>query len=474
MPDRPSPVAPPAPGARPSLREPGAILLVSCYELGHQPLGLAFPCAFLARAGFAPAAADLAIGPLPAEAVRRARLVAVSVPMHTALRIGIAAARRVRELNPDAIIAFYGSYAQLNRAHLLAGIGDVVLGGEAEAALVTVAESVERGGDPRAAGGIGLTRLDFPVPARDALPPLERYATCEIAGERRLAGAVEASRGCLHLCRHCPIPPVYGGRFFVVPPDVVLADIRWLVAHGARHITFADPDFLNGPRHAVRIAEALHDQHPTLTFDFTAKVEHLRRHRDLLPRFARAGCAFIVTAAESLSDRVLEALDKGHTRADLEAVLRAVRAEGMTLRPSWLPFTPWTSLDDYLEMLEWLAVEDLVACVEPVQLSIRLLVPPGSLLLDRPDLRPHLRGLDAERLSWRWAHPDARMERLHATVSEIVHRANHSGEDVVTTFERVRVAARALARGSLRPAAALATHAERRPVPPRLTEPWFC
>ncbi len=457
------------------LRGPGDILLVSCYELGHQPLGLAYPMAFLERAGFAPAAVDLAVARLDADAVRRARLVAISVPMHTALRIGVEAARAVRASNPAATICFYGLYAHLNREYLLGGPGDLVLGGEVEDRLVAVAEALDRGESPTAAAGPLLAKLDFPVPSRDRLPSLDRYAALEADGERRLAAAVEASRGCLHGCRHCPIPPVYGGRFFVVPAEIVLEDIRRLAARGARHITFADPDFLNGPGHALRITTALHDEHPAMTFDFTAKVEHLRRHGDLLPRLARAGCAFIVTAAESLSDLVLEKLDKGHTRADLEAALRAVRAEGITLRPSWLPFTPWTTFDDYLELLDWLAAEDLVPCVEPVQLAIRLLIPPGSALLARPELQPCLRGLDAEAFTWRWEHPDPRMERLYRTVSEIAHWGNHTRESPGRTFTKVRDAAHALAAGPRRPPeAARATHAERRPVPPRLTEPWFC
>src|SRR5437870_10965765 len=95
------------------LRADGAVLLLSCYELGHQPLGLASPLAFLQRAGFAPAALDLAVEPLDSDAVRRARLVALSVPMHTALRLGGEAARRIRALQPSAHVAFYGHYAAL-------------------------------------------------------------------------------------------------------------------------------------------------------------------------------------------------------------------------------------------------------------------------------------------------------------------------------------------------------------------------
>ncbi len=454
-----------------TLREPGAVLLVSCYELGHQPVGLAFPAAFLERAGFRPAAVDLAVEPLDEAAVRRARLVAIAVPMHTALRIGVQAAARIRALNPRAAVCFFGLYAVLNRAWLLERCADAVLGGESEAQLVALADALERG-EPLRSPPAHVGRLDFPAPSRGALPALTRYAAFERDGERRVAGAVEASRGCLHECLHCPIPPVYGGRFFVVPPDVVLADVRLQVAAGARHITFVDPDFLNGPRHALRIVEAMHAEFPDLSFDFTAKIEHLVRHRDLLPRLAAAGAAFAVSAVESLSDLVLRNLDQGHTRADVARALELTRAAGIALRPSLLPFTPWTTVDDYVELVDWAAREALVDSVDPVQWAIRLLVPPGSALLGTPALRPFLGPLDQENFAWTWTHPDPAMERLHRTVSGIAHAANHDRERTAVVFERIRAAAYAAA--GRRPAAASATHAERRPVAPRLTEPWFC
>ena len=82
------------------MRAPGEVLLVSCYELGHQPLAVAWPAAFLQARGYAPAVMDVSVEPFDADKARRARVVAVSVPMHTALRVGVALIGRVREVNP--------------------------------------------------------------------------------------------------------------------------------------------------------------------------------------------------------------------------------------------------------------------------------------------------------------------------------------------------------------------------------------
>jgi radical SAM superfamily enzyme YgiQ (UPF0313 family) len=440
-------------------------------------LAAASPLGFLERAGFAPTALDIAVEPFDLEKIARARLVAISVPMHTALRLGVRVAERVREINPLAAICFYGLYAALNADYLLEHGADYCIGGECEAPLVTLAEAVEAGTSGAIEGVIQrewaaapfLRRLPFALPVRTALPTLDKYARLEHQGESRVSGYVEASRGCLHLCTHCPIPPVYGGRFFVVPPEVVLEDIRNQVRAGATHITFGDPDFLNGPGHAMKVVRAMHAEFPQLSFDFTAKVEHILERRALFPELGRLGCLFMISAVESLSDAVLTVLEKNHTKADVIEALGIVRGAGITFRPTWVAFTPWTTLDDCREVLDFVEEHDLIDHVDPVQYSIRLLVPPGSYLLDRPAMKPYLGPLDQASFSYRWVHPDPRLDRLHKEVSALVEKDAQAGEDPALTFYRVK----ALAAGR-NPDRVLPRLPLDRLRAPRLSEPWFC
>jgi len=423
---------------------------------------------------------DVSVEPFDVERVRRATLVAISVPMHTALRVGVGVAERVRAVNPGCHISFYGLYATLNAEYLLAHAADSVIGGEAEEPLAELTRAIEAHGSatgtsmtvPGRVARPHLKRLDLPLPSRSQLPGLKSYARLERDGRHELVGYVEASRGCLHMCRHCPIPPIYAGRFFAVSAEIVLADIRQQVAVGATHVTFGDPDFLNGPTHALRLARALHAEFPSVTFDFTAKIEHLLRRRAHLRELSDLGCLFIVSAAESLSDVVLGHLAKGHARADIVAALADCRAAGLALRPTWVAFTPWTTLDDYRGMLDFVAAEALIDQTDPVQYSLRLLVPRGSLLLDSPAMRPHLGELDRELFSYRWAHPDPRMDRLQTVVAAVVADAADRGEDSALTFDRVSMLADQEA--GLAPRPASPRLAPDRARPPRMTEPWFC
>lgn len=463
------------------MRGPGDILLVSCYELGHQPWNLASPLAYLRQRGYDPATADTSVEPLTDEAIRRARLVALSVPMHTALRLGVQVAERVRRVNPTAHITFYGLYAWLNRDYLLPRVGDTVVGGEYEEPLCGLAQALERGEPAWVVPGIAdadhlaepyRERLPFVLPQRDGLPTLDHYARFRDGDALALAGYVEASRGCLHTCSHCPITPVYGGRFFIVPRELVLDDIRAQIAAGAQHVTFGDPDFLNGPGHVLPIVRAMHTEFPHLTWDATIKIEHILERRDLLPEMRRLGCAFILSAVESFSDNVLAHLAKGHSAADIHEALALTDAAGIPLRASFVAFTPWTTLDDFLDMLHFIEQHGMVEQVDPVQYTIRLLIPPGSALLGQPDTRDWLGALDAAAFTYRWAHPDPRMDDLYRAVSRLVEEAVARDEPTAQTFHRVKALAHE--RAGRQPTVFEMVPPAHQRIAPGLTEAWFC
>ena len=419
------------------------VLLVSTYELGHQPFGLASPAAWLAQAGAEVSCLDLAVEMLDEEAIRAAGLIAVYLPMHTATRLASIVVPRIRAFNSSAHLCFYGLYAPLNEVFLRTELGGgTVLGGEFESGLVSLYKRLSANGsialEPQPEPVISLIKQDFRVPRREGLPQLSRYAYVEMGQEgRRTVGYTEASRGCKHLCRHCPVVPVYGGRFFVVPRGVVIEDISQQVAGGAGHITFGDPDFFNGVGHAIRLVEELHGQFPDLTYDVTIKVEHLLKHAHHLETLARTGCLFVTTAVESVDDRVLAILDKGHTRDDFVRLVGLARRASLTLSPTFIPFLPWISRDGYLDLLRLLAGLGLVDYVAPVQLAIRLLVPEGSRLLAVPEMRQHLGNFDAAALSYRWSHPDPGMDVLQDRVHRAVEAGEAAGSSRRETFTEV-------------------------------------
>lgn len=473
------------------MRNRGDILLVSCYELGHPPFGVALLSGFLEKAGYLPETIDLSVSKLSKEKLSRAKLLGISVPMHTALRIGVKVAEQARKINPTCQIAFFGLYASLNADFLLgetslAGhvapakqLADFVIGGEVEESFVNMVQALSDD-KARPARTVSHLRLhSIAAPSRTTLPPLSKYAHLEKNGTRYLAGYVEASRGCRHLCRHCPIPPVYGGRFTIIPEEILLEDIAAQVALGAEHITFGDPDFLNGPNHSLKIVRQMHEKFPALTFDFTAKIEHLLQYQNLVPEFATLGCIFIISAVESLSHTVLRHLDKGHTRTDVIKAIKIVHENGIALRPSLVPFTPWESLDSYIELFDFAEHYQMIHHIDPIQYTVRLLIPPGSLLLSEPAMIPYLGPLVQESFSYQWKHPDSRMDVLQKQVSREVEQMTASNANSEDIFYQLRAIAIAMAEGrsivnlSLPPTGTKPVTQDQG-LPPRMTESWFC
>jgi radical SAM superfamily enzyme YgiQ (UPF0313 family) len=450
------------------------IVLISTYELGRQPFGLASPVAWLRKRGHRVVALDLARQSLDEAAISKAGLIGIYLPMHTATRLATQLIPQILDLNPRVHLCCYGLYAPMNVDYLFALGVSTILGGEFEEGLVQLAERVAANGNhsamPPKKSVTSMARLQFEVPDRSGMPAIEKYAHLIIPGDGfRIVGSTEASRGCKHLCRHCPIVPVYKGVFRIVSRDVVLEDIRRQVAAGAQHITFGDPDFFNGIRHAVDLVEAFHREFPNVTYDVTIKIEHLLKHRELLPALRDSGALFVISAVESVDDSVLQFLDKGHTREDFLRVIEIFRELQMTLHPTFVPFTPWTTLEGYLDLLRVIEQQGVIENVAPIQLGIRLLIPEGSRMLELEEVRRLILPFDPKSLAYPWKNSDPRVDVLSETVQEIAADAERQKLSRPATFESIWNAAHAAAG---LPVPKLNVTAQTQI--PFLSEPWYC
>jgi radical SAM superfamily enzyme YgiQ (UPF0313 family) len=455
------------------------VLLISTYDLGRQPFGLASPAAWLRQGGHAVTCLDVTRTKATEDAVRDADLIAFYLPMHTATRMALPLMDRVRAINPSAHLCAYGLYAPLNAVVLRAHGAHTILGPEFEADLAGLATSLDRDGpvSPTSRPGeiesatgerVEIGRVRFLTPDRTGLPPLTKYASLQVGSARKTVGYTEATRGCKHRCRHCPIVPVYDGRFRAVAADVVLADIRAQVAAGAEHITFGDPDFFNGPTHALTIVEGLAREFPGVTYDVTIKVEHLKQQAALLPRLRDTGCAFVTSAVESFDDDVLAKLEKGHTHADFVEVVERCQSIGLTLSPTFVAFTPWTTLEGYAGMLREIDRLGLVPAVSPIQYAIRLLIPQASRMLELDEIRARIVRFDPAALMHLWRHADPRVDTLQQDLEGLVGTRLNAPRDEM--FARVWEIAHAAAGVTAPRRAPLLSRA----AVPYLNEPWYC
>ncbi|MDA8263215.1 MAG: radical SAM protein [Actinomycetota bacterium] len=454
------------------------VLVASLYELGHQPLSSLSLAGALAERGHDPEIFDYdrADSGDVLSALHGHDALVISVPMHTASAIALGLIQSAYAQHPELPVALFGLYAaNLAQAELPPTVG-LLASGETTSDVLDWIDGLGKG-DTKTSGGpkaVTRTREKFAVEPstlnRSLLPPLSAYAKLSIGGVERLTGYTEASRGCMHSCSHCPVPTVYRGRIRINTPEWVLADIDQLVAMGAAHITFGDPDFFNAPVHSMRILRAMHAAHPDLTFDATIKVEHLLEHRDILPELAELGCAFVVSAFEHTSEQVLEKLRKGHTRGQMAEAVRACREVGIELRPSLLPFTPWTAPADLVGLFEFVHDQQLIGNVDPIQFTIRLLVPAGSLLLEDPQARELFARSKGDPLSYAWESPWPELDALQRELADRLP----GWLEFLETWEIFDKMYRLVCSRLGFVAKEFDYSMERARTVPKLTESWFC
>lgn len=418
-----------------------SVLLFSTYESGFQSLGTTVAAAHLKQAEIPVRLHDLSLEAAPpVEELAAYEVLGFHVPMYHSLPQAFNVSSTVFGKGPK--IFFFGLYAPLFRDEILERYGDFVFNSDWEDHLVDVIQAGKANGqldppDPsRPAYGFGRQSRFLP-PARELLPDLSHYAKLRDNGSELLAGNVEASRGCIHPCTHCPLPPVYGGKITLIPEGVVLRDIDTLVRMGARHICFIDPDFLNAPRHSLSIVRQMNQKYPFLTYDFVAKISHFRKHAKWVEQLAPLGLKYALTAMEFNDDKTLERLKKKHSSQDLEWSIDFLRSLGVHVKPTFVFVNPWVDVEEMMDLLEFIERNDLIECVDPVQYKIRLLLFRNSLLLDGTYIDPTTFGVTNDFYT-EWQHEDPVIESIYADLVRVVDHHMAESSSYAKTFQAVK------------------------------------
>lgn len=415
------------------------VLLISPYDLGRQPFALAHTSAWLKDAGFNVQCLDLSIQKLDPKIIQSADLIGLHLGMHTATRIALKALPKINQLTNKVALFAFGLYAPLNQDVLKQHNVSNFFAGESEPDILALAYQIANKTNPLETKTVVRTsKINFQLPDRKSLPDISKYATLiDGSKQQKVLGFVETTRGCKYVCRHCPVTPIYEGKFRVIPADIVTQDIAQQVAMGAEHISFGDPDFFNGPTHAKKIILAMHEKFPQLSYDATIKIEHILKYAELLPILKATGCLFITCAVESFNDDILLKLDKGHTRHDTFTAVELLRQADIVLSPTFVPFTPWNSLEDYRSLLQDIIDLDLIDQVAPIQLAIRLLIPSGSYLLRIDGFENLIGTFDPDLLGYPWQHVDSTVDALQLEIMKVVEMAELQSLDRQQTFLKI-------------------------------------
>ena len=266
------------------------------------------------------------------------------------------------------------------------------------------------------------------IPNRDILPDISNYAHLVNGSENFIAGSVETTYGCKHSCTHCPIPISFNGSFKTYNLEKILVDVENQVISGAKHISFNDPDFFNGPIHALKVLKNLNTKFPDVTYDSTIKVEHIIKYEKYFKELSSLNMIFVISAFETTNNEVLRILDKNHTNKDLVNAIEISQQNNIDIRPTWMPFSPWTRKNDLIDIIKLIENYKLRETVDPIQLTIKLLIPKHSLILQKSEIKEYLNNYDKNSLSYLWDYRDEEVNELQILLFNYLQDNPHLDE----------------------------------------------
>ena len=278
---------------------------------------------------------------------------------------------------------------------------------------------------------------------------------------------METTYGCKHECTHCPVPIEFNGSFKTFGIEKITQDVANQVEAGAKHISFNDPDFFNGPKHALKILELLNTQHPDITYDSTIKVEHILKYPEYFRELKDLNMLFVISAFETTNDLVLEILKKNHTYKDLRDAVEVSIKNNIDIRPTWMPFSPWTEIDDLTNIITLIEDYKLRETVDPIQLTIKLLIPKNSLILNRPEIKEYLLDYDPASFSYSWNYKNTALDNIQNELFTYVLQ-NESADEYRQYLGLVKILEKHSGKSLL------STEKYNQRVVPKLSETWFC
>jgi len=224
---------------------------------------------------------------------------------------------------------------------------DFVLLGEGEQTLLELAAALGSGGDHTQIAGLAFLQgpLAFRTEARkvmkdlDSLPmpawdlvDIESYRAVWMRHHGYFSLNIGTTRGCPYKCNWCA-KPIYGNRYNARSPRHVVEEIKWLKTHfGFDHIWMCDDIFGLKPGWVNEFADLVEQEGLHLRFKIQSRADLLLQE-NYVRALARAGCENSWMGAESGSQKILDAMDKGTTIDQIEAATRLLREYG--IRPSF-------------------------------------------------------------------------------------------------------------------------------------------
>ncbi len=205
-----------------------------------------------------------------------------------------------------------------------------------------------------------ITTLDkLPFPAWDMVD-IEKYKNIWLKRHGYFSMNMVTTRGCPYHCNWCA-KPIWGQRYNSRSPENVVAEMKWIKENFApAHIWFADDIFGLKPNWIEKFAALLNDANAVIPFKCLQRADLV--NEKTARALAGAGCKTVWLGAESGSQKILDAMDKGDTVEDIYNAARLLRANGIEVGfflQFGYPGETWDDVQKTLKMVRECAPDDI-------------------------------------------------------------------------------------------------------------------
>lgn len=312
---------------------------------------------------------------------------------------------------------------------------DFVIIGEGEITLLDLAEAIGNSEDYSSIPGLAYLHdgRAFKTAARQVLkdldilpPPAWDLVNMDIYRQFWLKNAgyfslnMSTTRGCPFKCNWCA-KPIYGNRYNSRSAENVVDEIKMLKSRfGIDHIWFCDDIFGLKPGWVLEFGRLMAMEDISIRFKIQSRAD-LLQEGELVEALARSGCENVWIGAESGSQKILDAMDKGITTPQIYNATCLMKKHG--IKPSFfIQFGYPGELKEDIEMTIEM-INDLL----PFEIGISVSYPlPGTIFYERvkADLKKKANWTDSDEMALMFNNtfPPSYYKQLHRYVHQNYHR----------------------------------------------------
>ena len=244
---------------------------------------------------------------------------------------------------------------------------DYVVMGEGEDALASLIDSIEKGEDPEAVGGLAFLHADGALRITESSGhvdfaglPSPDFSLCPQMTSESIPPIITTSRGCPHKCTFCTVTAIFGRRYRFKSNEQVISELRPLLH---RSVCFGDDNFCADPKRAKSLLREMIDR-DAVPLRWSGEMAIMAALDDeLLDLMRKTRCRTVYVGVESIDDAALKRMGKAHQAQVIPRCIDKLHCHGIGIHGMFV-----TGPDDMLDSIGKIVDYAIEADIDTIQI----------------------------------------------------------------------------------------------------------